>query len=100
MAKAHVSAIDACKEKEFDAEPINLGTGEGYSVKQVLEAFERVNGVSPTMKYGDRRDGDVTAIYADASYAKEVLGWTAELGLDEMVKSAWEWQKMLTSEGK
>ena len=99
LAKAHVSAVEASKEKKFKAEPINLGTGVGYSVKEVLEAFERVNGVSPTMKYGDRRDGDVTAIYADASYAKEVLGWTAELGLDDMVKSAWEWQKKLTKTG-
>ena len=93
LAKAHVSAIDACKEKEFDAEPINLGTGEGYSVKQVLEAFERVNGVKVETEYGDRRDGDVTAIYADPSYAKKVLGWKAELGLDEMVESTWKWQK-------
>jgi UDP-glucose 4-epimerase len=96
LAKAHVKAIDACKEKEFDAEPINLGTGEGYSVKQVLEAFERVNGVKVNTEYGDRRDGDVTAIYADPSYAKKVLGWKAELGLDEMVESTWKWQRQIS----
>ena len=75
---------------------MNLGTGKGYSVKEVLEAFETENNIKVNTHYGNRRKGDVEAIYADPSYAYELLNWKAELGLKEMVKSVWNWQKTLT----
>lgn len=96
LAKAHVVAMEKNTEKNLQAEPVNLGTGKGYSVKQVLEAFETENDIKINTHYGNRRKGDVEAIYADPSYAFELLKWKATLGLKEMVKSVWNWQKTLT----
>ena len=96
LAKAHVTAMKTSVEKNLKAEPVNLGTGKGYSVKEVLEAFETENDIKVNTHYGNRRKGDVEAIYADPSYAYELLNWKAELGLKEMVKSVWNWQKTLT----
>jgi|TARA_B110000495_G_C22990700_1_gene583324 UDP-glucose 4-epimerase len=97
LAKAHVMALEASVEKNLKAVPVNLGTGKGYSVKQVLEAFEKENDIKVNTHYGNRRKGDVEAIYADASYAEELLGWKAKLGLKEMVTSVWKWQKAISS---
>ena len=92
LAKAHVRAVEACEHGSFKADPINLGTGDGYSVKQVLDSFEKHNDIKLNVEYGDRRSGDITAAWADASKASDMLGWTAELGLEQMVTSAWQWQ--------
>ena len=97
LAKAHVMALEVSVEKNLKAEPVNLGTGKGYSVKQVLEAFEKENDVKVNTHYGNRRKGDVEAIYADPSYAEELLGWKTELGLKDMVRSVWKWQKAISS---
>ena len=95
LAKAHVKALDISSKKNLKAEPVNLGTGT-YSVKEVLEAFEKENNIKVNTHYGNRRKGDVEAIYADPSYAYELLNWKAELGLKEMVTSVWNWQKTLS----
>lgn len=92
LAKAHVKAVEACGIQKLKARPINLGTGTGYSVKQVVEAFERVNNVKLNIEYGPRRDGDITAAYANTDLAAQVLGWSADLSLDDMVRSAWVWE--------
>lgn len=92
LAKAHVRALETCAHAKFRAEPINLGTGNGYSVKQVLDAFEKYNDVKLNIEYGPRRDGDITAAWADATKAKTLLGWNANLDLEHMVTSAWQWQ--------
>ena len=92
LARAHVKAVEACQHNSFQAEPINLGTGNGYTVKQVLDSFEKHNNIKLNVEYGDRRPGDITAAWADASKASDMLGWTAELGLEQMVTSAWQWQ--------
>ena len=97
LAKAHVLALEVSVEKNLKAEPVNLGTGTGYSVKQVLEAFEKENDIKINTHYGNRRKGDVEAIYADPSYAEKLLGWKATLGLKEMVRSVWNWQKAISS---
>ncbi|MTI20482.1 UDP-glucose 4-epimerase GalE [Fulvivirga sp. RKSG066] len=96
LAKAHVKALDYLLKKEgslYDA--INIGTGEGSSVKEVVDTFEKVNEVKLNYQMGDRRPGDVEKVYADASYAEKVLGWKAELSLEESLKDAWRWQKTL-----
>jgi UDP-glucose 4-epimerase len=95
LAKAHVCAITATNNKKYIAEPINLGTGNGYTVKEVLNAFEEYNDVILNIKFGERRSGDVTSAFANADYAYSELNWKAELGLKEMVKSAWLWEKNL-----
>jgi len=66
-------------------------------VKQVLEAFEKENDIKINTHYGNRRKGDVEAIYADPSYAEKLLGWKSKLGLKEMVTSVWNWQKTISS---
>jgi UDP-glucose 4-epimerase len=74
-------------------EAINLGTGRGSSVLELVDAFERVNGVRIARATKPRRAGDVTACYADASLALRRLGWKTERGLDEMCRDAWRWQR-------
>lgn len=97
LAKAHIVAMKTSAEKKLKSEAVNLGTGKGYSVKEVLHAFETENDVKVNTIYGKKRKGDVEAIYADPSYAKELLNWEAELGLKEMVTSVWKWQKTISN---
>jgi len=97
LAKAHVVAVErllAGKNKHA-YEIFNLGTGNGYSVLEVIKTFEKVTGVPLNYRIGARRHGDVTAVYADTSFANHELGWKAEETLDSMVLSAWEWEKRL-----
>ena len=89
LARGHVAALNY---NEKGAEVFNLGTGTGYSVLDMVKAFERVNGVPVPYKIGPRRPGDIAACYADPAKAKEKLGWVAVHGLDDMVRDAWNWQ--------
>ena len=70
----------------------NLGTGIGYSVLDVIHAFEKACGKKLPYAVKPRRAGDIAACYADASKAERELGWKAELGIDEMCSSLWNWQ--------
>ncbi len=99
LAQAHVVALDRLvnhKNKE-KFEVFNLGTGQGNSVLEVIHAFEKSTGVKLNYKVVDRRAGDVEATYADTSFAKNELGWSTKLSLEEMLASAWKWQKKLDS---
>mgnify|MGYP002856464856 CR=1 FL=1 len=88
LAKGHIKAVEkVLSTKEIDA--YNLGTGIGYSVLDIVKAFERVNNVKINYKITDRRPGDIAACYADPSYAEEKLGWKAEKGLDEMCEDSY-----------
>ncbi len=95
LAKAHVKAVDYATSNPISLDVFNLGTGVGQSVKEVVETFERVNDLKLNYTYGPRRQGDVEQIWADASKAKNVLGWETEIELDEMMRSAWAWQQTL-----
>jgi UDP-glucose 4-epimerase len=99
LAKAHVKSCDRLlsEDAENNYEVFNLGTGEGISVLQIIEAFEKYNKVKLNYTIGKRRPGDAATLFADASLAKNILGWKAEFGLREMVTSAWEWQKIITA---
>lgn len=92
LAKGHVAAVDYC-ENHQGVEVFNLGTGVGYSVLDIVNAFSKVNNIEIPYKIVGRRDGDIAECYADASKAQEVLGWSAELSLDDMCRSSWKWQK-------
>lgn len=97
LAKAHVAAVSRMldgKMKE-DYEIFNIGTGRPVSVAELVQSFERVNGVKLNYAYVDRRPGDVTAIWADTTLANEELGWKAERSVDETLESAWAWEKHL-----
>lgn len=99
LAKAHVKACQrliAGKNKAA-IEFFNLGTGSGYSVLEVISAFERVNNIKLNYRIGPRRSGDIEKVYADTSLSNRELGWKAGLGLDEMVASAWKWEQRLAA---
>lgn len=99
LAKAHIVALERLlKEKSEQAyEVFNLGTGTGYSVLDAVKAFEEQTGASLNYVFTHRRAGDVPKVWADTTLANLKLGWKAELGLDEMMKSAWKWEKNLAA---
>jgi UDP-glucose 4-epimerase len=90
LAKAHVRAL----KHETKATPaiFNLGTGRGYSVLEVVKAFERASGKTIAYNLMDRRPGDIAECYADTKLAERELGWRAEKTLDDMCADAWRWQ--------
>ena len=92
LAKGHVSALEKLNEKP-GVVTVNLGTGQGYSVLQMIEAFERVNKVNVPFEITNRRLGDVASCYADTSFAQECIGWQSKFNLDDMCRDAWRWQK-------
>ena len=102
LAKAHVVALKRLMngESSTNFDVFNLGTGKGNSVLEVIQSFERSTGKKLSHKIVDRRDGDITAAYADTNKANSVLNWRAEHGLDEALESAWKWEmKVKKNEG-
>lgn len=92
LARGHVAAVDyAVKHK--GTEVFNLGTGIGYSVLDMVKAFEKVNGIKISYEIVERRSGDVAACYANPIKAEEQLGWVAEKTLEDMCRDTWHWQK-------
>ena len=91
LAEGHVAAFLA-KRDDHGFLPYNLGTGQGYSVLQLIEAFSKSSGVDVPFKIVGRRQGDVASNYADASLAAKELGWHAKLGIDAMTDDTWRWQ--------
>ena len=92
LAKGHVKAIDYAAEHK-GTEIINLGTGNGYSVLDIVNTFSRVNDIEIPYDIKPRRPGDVAECYADASRAAAELGWKAEHDLEDMCRDSWNWQK-------
>lgn len=88
LAKGHIKAIEKVLN-ETGCDAYNLGTGNGYSVLEIVNTFMKVNNVDVKYKIVDRRPGDIDACFADPSYAKEKLNWEAELGIDEMCKDSY-----------
>ena len=97
LAKAHVCAVDRMidgkMEKEYEI--FNIGTGRPLSVLELINSFERVNGVKLNWKMAPRRAGDVEAIWADPSLAEAKLGWKATRSIDQTLSAAWAWEKHL-----
>lgn len=91
LAKGHISALEKLNEKT-GVLVYNLGTGKGYSVMEMLKAFEKVCGKPIKYKIMDRRPGDIATCYADPTKAKKELGWVAEKNLQEMCEDSWRWQ--------
>lgn len=92
LAKGHVLAAEYA-QNHTGTEIINLGTGHGYSVLEIIKTFEKVNGIEIPYQIEARRAGDIAECYADASKAKKLLGWTAEKEIDDMCRDGWRWQK-------
>ena len=97
LAKGHVNALQAIENK-CGVEIFNLGTGVGYSVLDIVKAFEKVNGVKVPYVIAPRRAGDIAACYSNCDKAKETLGWRVEKNLEDMCRDAWRFQKELDHE--
>jgi len=93
LAKGHVKALVKLLGAKPSAYTYNLGTGQGYSVKQIITAFEKISEKEIAFEIKPRRAGDIATCYADAALAKTVLGWQAEYGLERMIEDTWRWQK-------
>ena len=97
LAEAHLAALqrllDGKNEDRYEC--FNVGTGAGHSVLEVINAFERENGVKLNYELAPRRPGDIEQIYADTTLANQALGWRAERSLEDMMRSAWQWQQNL-----
>ncbi|MGO5054910.1 GDP-mannose 4,6-dehydratase, partial [Holdemanella porci] len=91
LAKGHVLAIE--KYNTPGVHICNLGTGKGYSVLDIVHAFERVNGIKIPYVIKPRRPGDIATCFADPTRAKEQLGWVAEKNLDDMCRDTWNFAK-------
>ena len=93
LAKGHVKAVKKLTDKD-GVSIYNLGTGVGYSVLDVLHAYEKACGKTLKYEIKPRRDGDVAVCYSDSAKAKKELGWVAEKGIEEMCADSWKWQSM------
>lgn len=94
LAIGHLRALEKISDPSFlGFKAYNLGTGRGYSVLEVVKAFEKASGKKVEYKLVDRRPGDISTCYSDASLAKTELNWVAEKDIDEMCKDTWNWQK-------
>jgi len=91
LARGHVAALRYLRARG-NSITVNLGTGRGYSVLEVVNAFERVTGRKVAYEIAPRRPGDLPAYWADTAYAAAELGWRAEFGIDDMCRDAWNWQ--------
>ncbi len=100
IAKAHIAAIERLvnKKNTENYEVYNLGSGTGNTVLEVIQTFEKVTGQKLNYIMGPRRSGDVEKVYADTTKANTLLNWKTELGLEEIVSSAWKWEKAINSE--
>jgi len=101
IARAHVVAIEHMRKAARDTRPerrpevFNLGSGTGTTVLEVIKAFERVAGNGLKYRVGPRRAGDVEAVYSDNRRAETILGWRPERGIDDMMRTAWQWELVM-----
>ena len=92
LAQGHVAALQKIESSDVGCVPVNLGTGQGYSVLDLVKAFSKAAGFDLPYKMADRRAGDVAVLYSDPKFAKDFLGWEAKLGVEDMCASTWKWQ--------
>lgn len=92
LAEGHLKALEKSDTlSKFNI--FNLGAGKGYSVMDVIHAFEKASGININYTFSERRSGDIAECWSDPSYANRLLGWHAQYGLDAMVTDSWNWQK-------
>ncbi len=100
VARAHVNALQYLEAGKATSnfEVFNLGSGIGQSVREMITSFEKVAGITLKWRFGPRRPGDVVAVYADNSKARQQLGWETRFTLDDMMRTAWAWEQKLAEE--
>ena len=91
LSLAHLKALESIKERR-GIDHFNIGTGTGYSVLDVIDAYEKASGVKVNYQFAERRPGDIAECYADPTKAKEILGWTAQYTLSDMCRDSYNWQ--------
>lgn len=96
LARGHLAALEGLRRND-GVMTVNLGTGQGFSVLEMVAAFEKASGRKVAFEFLPRRAGDVATCYADPALAERLLGWRAEFGLDEMCRDAWNWQRKFPS---
>jgi nucleoside-diphosphate-sugar epimerase len=92
LARGHVAALEKLYTDEVGCEAVNLGTGNGVSVLQLVDGMARASGKTVPYTMAPRRPGDVASMYADATMAENLLKWKAKLGVDDMCEDTWRWQ--------
>jgi UDP-glucose 4-epimerase len=92
LARGHVAALEYARNNPGFI-PINLGTGHGTSVLEMVKAFEQASGTPIPYEIGPRRDGDIAECYADPALAKRLLGWQAQLSVERACADGWRWQQ-------
>ena len=92
LANGHLKAVEFAQAHK-GVEVFNLGTGEPYSVLEIVDAFERANDIKVKYEFGPRRAGDIPEFWADAAKAQNILGWTTKRTLEDMCRDTWNWQK-------
>lgn len=99
VAKAHISAIERLmnERNKNSFEVFNIGTGIGYSVLDIINAFEKTTNIKIKYKIVDRRPGDVEAVYADTKLANQELGWSTIFNIEDMMRTAWKWEQAQTN---
>ena len=97
LALGHVGALQAI-ERKCGLAVYNLGTGHGYSVLDVVKAFEKANGLNVPYKIMPRRPGDIATCYCDPTKAKQELGWEAQYGIEDMCRDSWRFQCNVSEE--
>ncbi len=100
LAKAHVAAMARVLDQETEPiEYFNIGTGNGVSTLEVVEGFEKATGVKVNWEYAPRREGDIEQVWGNVDKANKILGWKADTPLEDVLASAWKWQKKLREDG-
>ena len=97
IALAHIKALQFLISKKNNAnlEVFNLGSGQGVTVLEMVNTFEKVTGIKLNYVIGDRRPGDIPAIFSNSSHAEKLLGWKPQYSLTDMIESAWKWEQWL-----
>lgn len=96
LAKAHIATLEYLNKKETPFYDVfNVGTGKGNSVLEIIETFQKVNGVNVPHEIGPRREGDIATCYADADKIKKEMDWEAKKSLEDSLRDAWKWQRNL-----
>lgn len=92
LVEGHIKAFELI-HKNTGVYTINLGTGRGYSVLEIIKAFERITGIEIPYEIVERRPGDIASCYTDPSYAYKIIGWSAKYNLEKMLEDTWRWQR-------
>jgi UDP-glucose 4-epimerase len=100
LAKAHVKAMTRVLDQETEPlEYFNIGTGTGLSTLEVVQKFEKATGVKVNWEFAPRREGDIEKVWGNVDKANKVLGWKADTPVEDVLASAWKWQKKLREDG-